>query len=66
MSPSPLTPLLRARAAAGKAKGASVEVNAPGGAKASVSEKAVLATKVRRLTPGAEGLILRWGLEESN
>lgn len=34
-------------------------------AKASPSEKAHLAAKVRRLTPGAEDLIVRWGLEEA-
>ncbi len=33
-------------------------------AKASVSEKAVIAEKLRRLTPGAEELIDRWELEE--
>jgi hypothetical protein len=34
--------------------------------KATVSEKAVIATKIRNLTPGAELLIERWGLAESN
>lgn len=33
-------------------------------AKASVSEKAVIAEKLRRLTPGAVVLINRWELEE--
>ncbi|HAN98243.1 MAG TPA: hypothetical protein DCQ98_12795 [Planctomycetaceae bacterium] len=33
-------------------------------AKASSSEKAVLAAKLRGLTPGAEDLIIRWGLED--
>jgi hypothetical protein len=33
-------------------------------AKASVSEKAVLATKIRRLTVGAETVIDNFGLEE--
>lgn len=33
-------------------------------AKASVSEKAVIAEKLRRLTPGAVELIDRWELEE--
>lgn len=32
--------------------------------KASASEKAVIAAKIRRLTPGAEEIIARWGLEE--
>lgn len=32
--------------------------------KASVSEKAVMADKLRKLTPGAEELIDRWNLEE--
>jgi hypothetical protein len=32
--------------------------------KASASEKAVLATKLRRLTPGAEVIIATMGLEE--
>lgn len=32
--------------------------------KASVSEKAMIATKLRDMTPGAEGLITAWGLEE--
>ena len=31
--------------------------------KATASEKAVIATKVRNLTPGAEEIIARWGLE---
>jgi hypothetical protein len=31
--------------------------------KATASEKAVIATKVRNLTPGAEEIITRWGLE---
>jgi len=31
---------------------------------ATVSEKAHIAEKLRRLTPGAEELIQRWGLEE--
>ena len=39
------------------------KIKAKGG-KASPSEKAHLAGKVRRLTPGAEDLIVRWGLEE--
>ena len=33
-------------------------------AKASSSEKAVIAAKLRRLTTGAEDLIVRWGLED--
>jgi hypothetical protein len=33
-------------------------------AKATVSEKGVIAEKVRRLTPGAEVIIADWGLEE--
>ncbi|MCA9105587.1 MAG: DUF6800 family protein [Pirellulaceae bacterium] len=33
-------------------------------AKASNSEKAVIRQKLRLLTPGAEDLIIRWGLEE--
>jgi hypothetical protein len=32
--------------------------------KANASEKAVLAGKIRRLTPGCEEIIARWGLEE--
>ncbi len=32
--------------------------------KATQSEKAVLADKLRRLTPGCEELIERWSLEE--
>jgi hypothetical protein len=32
--------------------------------KASVSEKGVIATKLREMTPGAEGLIAAWSLEE--
>ncbi|MCA9149166.1 MAG: hypothetical protein KDA92_07705 [Planctomycetales bacterium] len=32
--------------------------------KASVSEKAVIATKLRDLTPGADTLIAAWQLEE--
>jgi hypothetical protein len=32
--------------------------------KASVSERAVIAEKLRRLTPGAEVIIDHWGLEE--
>ncbi len=32
--------------------------------KASVSEKAHIAEKIRRLTPGAKPIIERWGLEE--
>lgn len=32
--------------------------------KATPSEKAVLATKIRRMTPGAEVVIANWGLEE--
>ena len=31
---------------------------------ASVSEKAIIAEKIRKLTPGAEELILRLALEE--
>lgn len=34
--------------------------------KATVSEKAVIAAKVRNLTPGAETLIDRWQLRESD
>jgi hypothetical protein len=33
-------------------------------AKASGSEKAVIATKIRNMTPGAEQIIAAWGLEE--
>lgn len=33
--------------------------------KASTAEKAVIAAKLRRLTTGAEDLIVRWGLEEN-
>jgi len=33
-------------------------------AKASASEKVVIAAKLRSLTPGAEDLIIRWGLED--
>ena len=32
--------------------------------KATVSEKAVIATKIRSLTPGAEGIIEKLSLEE--
>ncbi len=32
--------------------------------KASVSDKAAIAAKLRQLTPGAEELVERWGLEE--
>ena len=32
--------------------------------KASVSDKAGIATKLRQLTPGAEELVKRWSLEE--
>lgn len=32
--------------------------------KASASEKTVIATKLREMTPGAEQLIAAWGLEE--
>jgi hypothetical protein len=32
--------------------------------KASASEKAVVASKLRRMTPGAEVIIAAWGLEE--
>lgn len=32
--------------------------------KANASEKAVIAAKIRRLTPGAEVIIANWGLEE--
>lgn len=34
--------------------------------KATVSEKTVIAAKVRRLTPGAEVLIAAWGLGETH
>jgi hypothetical protein len=34
--------------------------------KATVSEKSVIAAKVRNLTPGAEGIIDRWQLRESD
>jgi hypothetical protein len=34
--------------------------------KATVSEKAVIATKIRNLTPGAEVLIDAWDLRERN
>ncbi len=34
--------------------------------KATVSEKLMIATKVRNLTPGAEVLIDRWELRESD
>jgi hypothetical protein len=33
-------------------------------AKATVSERAVIAEKIRRLTPGAEVIIRNWSLEE--
>jgi hypothetical protein len=33
-------------------------------AKANASEKAVIATKIRRMTPGADVIIANWGLEE--
>jgi len=33
-------------------------------AKATVSEKAHIAEKVRSLTPGSEALVATWGLEE--
>ena len=33
--------------------------------KASTSEKAVIAAKLRKLTPGAEDLIVRWGLVDN-
>lgn len=33
-------------------------------AKASISEKAILAAKLRRMTPGAEVIIANLGLEE--
>jgi len=32
--------------------------------KATVSERAVIAEKVRKLTPGAEQIIDAWGIEE--
>ena len=32
--------------------------------KATVSEKAMIAEKVRKMTPGAEVIIHNWGLEE--
>lgn len=32
--------------------------------KATVSEKAAIAEKIRRLTPGAEQIIEAWGLEQ--
>ncbi len=32
--------------------------------KASVSEKAVIANKIRSMTPGAETIIANWGLVE--
>lgn len=32
--------------------------------KATVSERAVLADKIRKMTPGAEVIIEAWGLEE--
>jgi hypothetical protein len=35
-------------------------------AKASVSEKQVLAHKIRNLTPGCDEIIARWGLEASD
>ena len=34
--------------------------------KATVSEKAVIVAKLRKLTPGAEVIIDRWQLTESN
>lgn len=34
--------------------------------KATVSEKAMIAAKLRELTPGAEVIIDRWQLRESN
>ena len=34
--------------------------------KANVSEKAVIADKIRKLTPGCEEIIARWGLEDRN
>lgn len=33
-------------------------------AKANASEKAVIAAKIRRMTPGADVIIANWGLEE--
>lgn len=33
-------------------------------AKATGSEKQIMAAKLRRMTPGADVLIARWGLEE--
>jgi len=33
-------------------------------AKATVSEKAHIAEKIRQLTPGAESIVEAWGLEE--
>ncbi len=33
-------------------------------AQASASEKAVIAAKIRRLTPGADDIVARWGLED--
>jgi len=33
-------------------------------AKATVSEKHVIAEKVRQLTPGSETIIVNWGIEE--
>jgi hypothetical protein len=32
--------------------------------KSTVSEKALISEKIRRLTPGAEQIIAAWGLEE--
>ncbi len=32
--------------------------------KATVSEKAIIAEKIRKLTPGAETIIANWGLEQ--
>ena len=32
--------------------------------KATVSERAVIADKIRKLTPGGETIITAWGLEE--
>lgn len=32
--------------------------------KATVSEKAIIAAKIRKLTPGAETIIAAWGLEQ--
>ena len=34
-------------------------------AKANASEKAVIAAKIRKMTPGAETIIANWGLEKS-